>query len=113
MKTLKSITIVSLIMMTMLSYAQSTNQIPPLSQANGRIQVCITLSDATRLPYLVQAIHDQVNPAFLRYAIYGFYTVKVTVKNYDYQVTGRIAEWRVFFGYRPPIGMVNLNKIIE
>jgi len=111
MKTLNLVTLTILFTITLSGYGQMCNQQPVPVEKEDRTSVCITLQNAQTLPFLVQAIYQQVDPSFLNNATFGIYTVSIVLKNHTYLVSGRIAEWKVFFGFRPTVKMINYQKV--
>lgn len=112
MKTLKMMFVAVFVTLTMVSFAQISNQKPLPVREDGRFSVCIILNNVSEFPELVRAIYNQVDPGFLNFEHQGLYTFKVIIKRTTYMVSGRFEEWEKFFRIRPT-HRVDGNRIIE
>ena len=94
MKATKLIAVAIILGIASLGFAQQEG---PTDQAPDRPNaVVITLKKALHFPYMVKAMHEQLNPSFLQVDKES-YTAPVRIKNEVFYVTGTQAEWKVFF----------------
>ena len=92
MKTLKSLSIVAILMIALSIQAFAGN-----FKANPQKKVIyINIISALNNPELSEAIHDQVDYNLLN-RNQQIYTVNITLDNYIYKVSGTYEQWVWFF----------------
>jgi len=95
MKTLKYAMVAVLVACTMVSLA-SADGFKTKPKFNKIPVVNISIGEATKIPGLVAAMHQQLNPGFLANN-QQFYTQRVVWSGKAYMIKGTYIEWYRFF----------------
>ena len=91
MKTTKFFLIVALLAVATLTYSQSKNESHPFTAK-------ITLKCALQDPFLVKAMHEQIDPNFLPSNTENhLYSAVVRYRGNRYVIVGTYREWKRFF----------------
>ncbi len=97
MKTTKLILVAAMLAFATVGFAQATSPAPINEiQVQPQLALNISLTSALHYPYLVRAMHAQLNPSFLVNE-QQTYTVVVRLKNVSYYVYGTYGQWIKFF----------------
>jgi hypothetical protein len=93
MKTKNLILIVALLSIATLTFSQSTPD-----RVNNHFTVIISLQSAMQNPYLVKAMHEQLNQDFLNgNQDESLYSATIKYKGNRYVIVGTYEEWKKFF----------------
>jgi hypothetical protein len=103
MKTTKCALVISILAFVTLSYASD----------HGPWTIKITLKSALENPYLVRAMHEQLDRSFLQPDQPGPYVAKVNFRRVIYVISGTYKEWSAFFQMElnePPVAKSSGNN---
>jgi hypothetical protein len=93
MKTKNLILIVALLSIATLTFSQSTPD-----RVDNHFTVTITLKSALQNPYLVKAMHEQLNQDFLNGdQDSSLFTATIKYRGIRYVIAGTYEEWKRFF----------------
>ncbi len=100
MKTTKLMLLVALMALATIGFGQLESSPRYIDKPAPSISVEISLQSAMHNATLVDAMHAQLNPSFLK-VDRPVYTRRVQVKNVFYYISGSYYEWSKFFNIKP------------
>ena len=107
MKTTRSLLIAALMAIATIGFSQAESAPACAEKPAPTISVEITLQTALHKSAIVEAMHAQLNPAFLKVER-PVYTQRVQINTVMYYISGTYDEWSRFFRSKP--ASVTLNK---
>ena len=100
MKTTKAMLIAAIMAIATIGFSQSESAPACAEKPAPTISVEISLQNALHKSAIVDAMHAQLNPAFLKVER-PVYTQRVQVRNVLYYISGTYSQWLRFFNSKP------------